>query len=286
MDGLDHDLEAAETAASKELSRRDTYDSSTSSEVDSAIISRHATQLESIRSANLQHVATVGSTRPSRPETEPLPAFGANKPYPPDIPAEREAYVVDFDGPADPLHPMNWHWRTKFGIAAIGALACLCSTFASAVLSAATRRIAVYYDLSLEVASLSSVLYLVGYGVGPAIWAPLSEIRGRKLPLLLGNFGFSVFGAAVATSKDVQTLMICRFFMGVFGSSPLVIVAAMYSDMYRAEQRGIALVVFAVSVFMGPMIAPFIGAFTVESYLGWRWDGYCECWRPPAVPSR
>lgn len=22
------------------------------------------------------------------------------------------------------------------------------------------------------------------------------------------------------------------------------------------------------------MIAPFIGAFTVESYLGWRWDGY------------
>ena len=62
--------------------------------------------------------------------------------------------------------------------------------------------------------------------------------------------------------------------MGVFGSSPLVLVAAIYSDMYRAEQRGVALTVFAVSVFLGPMIAPFIGSFTVTSYLGWRWDGY------------
>lgn len=44
--------------------------------------------------------------------------------------------------------------------------------------------------------------------------------------------------------------------------------------MYRAEQRGLALTIFAVSVFLGPMIAPFIGAFTVTSYLGWRWDGY------------
>jgi len=142
------------------------------------------------------------------------------------------------------------------------------------VLAAATRQIAEHFHVSIEVASLSSALYLVGYGVGPAFWAPLSELRGRKLPILLGNFGFSVFAVATAVSKDLQTLMISRFFMGVFGSSPIVLVAAVYSDIYRAEQRGIALTVFAVSVFLGPMIAPFIGAFTVTSYLGWRFDSY------------
>ena len=42
--------------------------------------------------------------------------------------------------------------------------------------------------------------------------------------------------------------------MGVFGSAPLVVVAALYADMWRAEVRGIALVVFSCSVFMGPMI--------------------------------
>ncbi len=142
------------------------------------------------------------------------------------------------------------------------------------MLAPATRTIAEHFHVSVEVASLSSALYLVGYGVGPALWAPLSELKGRKLPLLIGSFGFSVFAVATAVSKDIQTLMISRFFMGVFGSSPIVLIAAVYSDMYRAEQRGLALTVFAVSVFLGPMIAPCVGAFTVTGYLGWRWDGY------------
>ncbi|KAJ9604175.1 hypothetical protein H2200_011009 [Cladophialophora chaetospira] len=275
MDVLDRDLEAAETQASREISRHLSSDSSTTSRSmsNSYDIARHASQLESLRSANLQHIHTVGSTATAQ-ESKELPEFGAGKPYPPAIPAEREAYVVDFDGPEDPLHPMNWSSRTKLVTAAIGALACLCSTFASAVIGPATQRIGEHFHVSVEVASLASALYLVGYGVGPALWAPLSELRGRKLPILIGNFGFGVFAVATAVSKDIQTLMICRFFMGVFGSSPLVVVAALYSDIYRAEQRGIALTVFAVSVFLGPQIAPFIGAFTVQSYLGWRWDAY------------
>lgn len=142
------------------------------------------------------------------------------------------------------------------------------------MLSAATRQIAEHFHISIEVASLSSALYLVGYAVGPVFWAPLSELRGRKLPLLIGNFGFSVFAVAAAVSKDVQTLMISRFFMGVFGSSPIVIVAALYSDIYDAKQRGPALTVFAVAVFVGPTVGPIVGSFTVTSYLGWRWDSY------------
>ncbi|OQU99908.1 hypothetical protein CLAIMM_05480 [Cladophialophora immunda] len=280
MDNLDIDLESAETAASQCLSRHATSSSASTSRTGSTNegIIRHLTQTERLQSQRLQHVHTVGSIPGSRTESKaesaPLPSFGGGKPYPPAIPAEREAYVVDFDGIDDPSHPMNWYGRKKLAIAAVGALACLCSTFGSAVLSPATGRIAEYFSVSVEVSSLSSALYLAGYGVGPTLWAPLSELRGRKLPLLLGNFGFSIFATATAVSKDVQTLMICRFFMGVFGSSPIVIVAAVYSDMYRAEQRGIALTVFAVAVFLGPMVAPIVGAFTVTSYLGWRWDGY------------
>lgn len=45
---------------------------------------------------------TVGSLPGSRFESGAvngdLPAFGRGKSYPPDIPAEREAYVVDFKG--------------------------------------------------------------------------------------------------------------------------------------------------------------------------------------------
>ena len=113
MDNVDVDLEAAEAAASRELSRRFTSESSITSQSLSHDIGRHATQLESLRSAHLQHVHTVGSTRTEGKESRPLPAFGAGKPFPPAIPAEREAYVVDFEGPEDPLHPMNWTFRKK-----------------------------------------------------------------------------------------------------------------------------------------------------------------------------
>ncbi|KIX92435.1 uncharacterized protein Z520_11910 [Fonsecaea multimorphosa CBS 102226] len=280
MDNLDIDLESAETAASHYLSRPVTADSAVTSRTASTNdeITRHVRQTERLHSQRLQHVHTVGSTpgsrSVSRAESEPLPPFGGGKPYPPAIPAEREAYVVDFAGVDDPSHPLNWQWRRKLAVAAVGALACLCSTFGSAVLSPATARIGEYFHLSVEVSSLSSALYLAGYGFGPTLWAPMSELRGRKLPLLIGNFGFSIFALATAVSKDVQTLMICRFFMGVFGSSPIVIVAAVYSDIYRAEQRGLALTMFAVAVFLGPMVAPIVGSFTVTSYLGWRWNGY------------
>lgn len=136
---------------------------------------------------------------------------------------------------------------------AIGVYSCVTSTFASSVISEATGEISTYFGVSFEVGSLLSALYLCGYGVGPVIWAPISELRGRKLPLIIGNFGFAIFAVAVAVSKDIQTLMICRFFMGVFASSPLVVVAAMFVDIFRAESRGIALTCFCGSVFMGPM---------------------------------
>lgn len=274
MDEADLEVERAWSNASERMSQERTFDSI--STIDRSI-SRHPTQVHRQYTQSIQHTHTIGesvSVAKSRADSRPLPAFGGGKPYPPEIPAEREAYVVDFEGPDDPLHPMNWPTKRKVALSAICAFLCLGSTFASSVLSAASARIAVYFHVSLEVSSLSSALYLVGYAVGPSVFGPLSELRGRKLPLLLGSFGFSVFATATAVSKDIQTLMICRFFMGVFGSCPLVVVAGVYSDIWRAEQRGIALVIFAAAVFMGPMLGPFIGAFTVTSYLGWRWDCY------------
>lgn len=280
MDEADLEVERAWTNASQRMTRERTYDSRSTLSHPVNInrsISRHPTHLHRLYSQRVQHTHTVGESikiSKSNAESHPLPAFGGGKPYPPDIPAEREAYVVDFDGPDDPLHPMNWPQRKKLVLSAICAFLSLGSTFASSVLSAASAPIAEHFHVGLEVAELSSTLYLVGYAVGPSVWGPLSELKGRKLPLLLGSFGFSIFATATAVSKDIQTLMICRFFMGTFGSCPLVVVAGAYGDMWRAEQRGVALVVFASSVFMGPMFAPFIGAFTVTGYLGWRWDCY------------
>jgi MFS transporter, DHA1 family, multidrug resistance protein len=162
----------------------------------------------------------------------------------------------------------------RFHISALLAYTCLCSTFTSSVFSASTQAVAKQFHVSVEVATLSTSFFVLGYAFGPVLWGPLSELEGRRLPIMIGMFGFSIFNVAVAVSKDLQTLMISRFFCGIFGSCPLAVVAAVYTDIYDNKQRGPAVTVFAATVFMGPMLGPFIGGFIVTSHLGWRWTAY------------
>jgi len=77
-------------------------------------LERQATVLNRIQTARSQQSVTVGRRGlRSRESRKPLPNFGAGKPYPPPLP-EREEYVVEFDGPDDPLHAQNWPLRKKY----------------------------------------------------------------------------------------------------------------------------------------------------------------------------
>jgi DHA1 family multidrug resistance protein-like MFS transporter len=44
--------------------------------------------------------------------------------------------------------------------------------------------------------------------------------------------------------------------------------------MFDNRTRGMAITVFSVTVFTGPLMAPFVGGFIVMSHLGWRWTEY------------
>ena len=147
----------------------------------------------------------------------------------------------------------------------------LVSAFTSSIFSTATRVVAAQYHVSTEVGLLGLSFYVLGFALGPLFWAPLSELRGRRLPIVLSMFGFSIFQVAVAAAKDLQTILLCRLWGGIFGACPLAVVAAVFSDMFDNRTRGLAITVFSMTVFTGPLLAPFIGGFIVESYLGWRW---------------
>ncbi|KXH36609.1 major facilitator superfamily transporter [Colletotrichum simmondsii] len=236
-------------------------------------LERHPTALSRIATARSQHSNTVGRSIKSRESRRPLPAMGAGKPYPPPLP-EQEDYVVEFDGPEDPLHAQNWPIKKKLLTAAMLGYTTMTSAFTSSIFSAATQVIATEYNVSATVGTLGVSFYVLGFAFGPTLWAPLSELRGRRLPLVLSMFGFSIFTISCAVAKDLQTILICRFFAGFFGACPLAVVAAVFSDMFDNRTRGTAITVFSMAVFTGPLLAPFIGGFIVESHLGWRWTEY------------
>ncbi|KAI1858648.1 hypothetical protein JX265_010741 [Neoarthrinium moseri] len=236
-------------------------------------LERHPTELSRIHTARSQHSETIGRGLRSRQSAKPLPAFGAGKPFPPPLP-EQEEYVVEFDGPDDPYHAQNWPTKKKLLTAAMLGYTTMTSAFTSSIFSSATASVAAEFNVSTEVGILGVSLYVLGFAFGPTLWAPLSELKGRRLPIVISMFGFSVFTIACAVAKDLQTLLICRFFAGFFGACPLAVVAAVFSDMFNNATRGVAITIFSMAVFTGPLLAPFVGGFITQSYLGWRWTMY------------
>ena len=77
------------------------------------------------------------------------------------------------------------------------------------------------FGVGPEVAILNISLILAGFGLGPLFWGPISEIYGRKPAVLLPYFVGAMFAFAAGSAKDIQTLLITHFFLGIFTSAPV-----------------------------------------------------------------
>lgn len=209
----------------------------------------------------------------TRKLTTPLPLMGGGRGYPPSLP-DKEMYIVSFEGADDPMHPFNWPFKKKSIAFVCLTLVVVAVAFGSSVFSTGTAQMEKEFHVSQEVITLGTALYVLGFAMGPLAWAPISELYGRKPVILVSSFVFCCFQFAIATAKDLQTIMICRFVGSCMGSAPLVVVGAAFADMFDNKSRGYAIVLFSMGVIVGPMLAPIIGGFVSNSYLGWRWTEY------------
>lgn len=187
---------------------------------------------------------------------------------------ERDINLIQFDGPDDPGNPMNWGKRYKWTMTGILAGMTFVTTFTSAIFSTAINATSRKFHVSTEVMTLGTSLFLVGFVFGPIVWGPLSEAYGRRVPLILGTLAMCLFQVGVAVAPNLYTIMICRFFAGVFGSAPLAVVGGALADFWDPVQRGITVGIYTMCTFIGPVAAPIIGGYIAESYLGWRWTEY------------
>jgi MFS family permease len=86
------------------------------------------------------------------------------------------------------------------------------------------------------------------------VFAPLSELYGRKLVYSTTLFFGMVFLIPCAKAKNIQTLLVCRAIDGIAFSAPITIVGGTLADLWRAEERGLAMAAFSAAPFLGPVI--------------------------------
>lgn len=111
-------------------------------------------------------------------------------------------------------------------------------------------------------------------GLGPLLWAPISEVYGRRLAALPSFFIGAVFTFGTATAKDIQTILITRFFAAFFASAPLVNTGGVLADLYQPKDRTLAMIGYQMSVVGAPLLAPIVGAAMIENNVSWRWLEY------------
>ena len=179
------------------------------------------------------------------------------KGYPPPSDDERgrDTYLVDWE-PNDPNNPRNWKTAYKsFLTFQLGMLA-LAASLGSSIISPAEDAIAEYAGVSPQVATLSLSLYILGFAFGPLLWAPISEVWGRKWSMLPAMFCLGLFSIGTATSPTPAAIFITRFFGGVFGSAPVSNVSAALGDIWEPKARGTAVTFYALCVTGGPTLGP------------------------------
>ncbi|KAI9927004.1 hypothetical protein MW887_003385 [Aspergillus wentii] len=182
---------------------------------------------------------------------------------------EDDPFIVEWI-PDDPRNPMLLKMSTKWAYTITVAFATLGVSLASSAYAGGIEEVLTSFGVGEEVATLGVSLFVLGFAVGPLLWAPLSELYGRQIVFFITYLALAVFSAGITGAKNIWTLIILRFFAGSFGSSPLTNAGGVIADIFSAEERGLATSLFAGAPFLGPTLGPVIGGFLGEN-AGWRW---------------
>ena len=149
----------------------------------------------------------------------------------------------------------------------------------SAIFTAGIVDVTQVFGVSRVAATLGLTLFVVGYALGPMIFAPMSEIPqiGRN-PVYIGTLAlFVVLQVPTALATNFGMLLAFRFLTGFVGSPSLATGGASISDMYAPAKRTYGIAVWGVGAVMGPTMGPLVGGFAAEAK-GWTWTIWELMW--------
>ncbi|KAI9654329.1 MAG: hypothetical protein M1821_006645 [Bathelium mastoideum] len=180
-----------------------------------------------------------------------------------------EPYIVEYLH-NDRQDAMTFSKGRKWAIVVFQSLSIFALTFASSAYASGIEGVMQRFDVSAEVATLGLSLYVLGFALEPLIWAPLSEVYGRKSIFVISYTAYTAFSVAAACAPNITALIVLRFFASASGSSTMTNAGGVIADMFSTAERGQAMGLFVMAPFLGPAFGPIAGGFLAETQ-GWRW---------------
>ncbi|WP_127590112.1 multidrug effflux MFS transporter [Paenibacillus lautus] len=122
---------------------------------------------------------------------------------------------------------------------------------------------------SASLAQLSLTAFLLGLALGQLVAGPLSDIRGRKAPLIISLIVYSITSLLCAFAPTIWVLVVLRLVQGASGAAGIVISRAVVRDLYTGSELTKFFTLLMLINGLAPIIAPVFGAF-VLNFVSWR----------------
>ncbi|KAL1791827.1 hypothetical protein ACET3X_009578 [Alternaria dauci] len=191
----------------------------------------------------------------------------------------KDLHVIDWYGPDDPQNPRNWSRAKRYFVTFEICFLTFSVYIGSAIYTPGLMGVMAEFGVAQVPATLGLTLYVAGYGLGPLIWSPMSEIPqiGRLWVYILTLLMFVLLQLPTVFSVNFGMLLAFRFLTGFFGSPALATGGASIADMYRPKKQVYGLAVWGIGAVCGPVLGPLVGGFAVQAK-GWTWTIWELMW--------
>lgn len=129
--------------------------------------------------------------------------------------------------------------------------------------------IAEEYNTSISLTQASITATLIGLALGQLFFGPLSDIIGRKRPLLTTLTIYTIVSLLIIFTSDIWIFILLRFIQGFSAAAGIVISRAMSRDVYSGKALTEFMSTLAIVNGAAPIIAPLLGGIII-SFSSWK----------------
>ena len=175
----------------------------------------------------------------------------------------------------DPTDPHTWSKTKRWSMTLILSFVAFMSFWPSGAYAPGITHIRLDFGVSQEIAVLGTAFYPLGFTLGPLLGAPLSELYGRRIVLLV-CIPFTIAAACgVALSCNIYMVLVFRLVTAVFISGPFAVTGGAVSDLWTQRERAVPIIVFSTAPNLASTLGVVVGGFT-NQYLTWHYTFWIQ----------
>lgn len=147
--------------------------------------------------------------------------------------------------------------------------------FATDMYTPAFPRVTADLATSGSMVGLTLTTFFLGMALGQLVGGPISDQRGRRVPLVVGGLVCMAGAVGCALAPSIWFLVIARLVQGVGGGAAAVVARAVVVDLAKGDELARVMSILMALGGLAPMIAPVLGGTVLTLGGTWRTVFWC-----------